>query len=52
MLYDEKEKKAHDSQLVRAQENLKLSHGGTSYSQPCRAWSILRLPVHVRATNI
>ena len=24
-------KRAHDSQIVRAKENLKLSHGGTSY---------------------
>ena len=31
--YDEKEKRAHDSQIVRAKENLKLSHGGPSYSQ-------------------
>ena len=33
MNYDEKEKRAHDSQIVRAKENLKLSHGGPSYSQ-------------------
>ena len=41
--YDETEKRAHDSQIVRAKENLKLSHGrpsysqssGTSYSQAC-----------------
>ena len=26
-------KRAHDSQIVRAKENLKLSHGGPSYSQ-------------------
>ena len=26
-----KEKRAHDSQIVRAKENLKLSHGGSSY---------------------
>ena len=31
--YDKTEKKAHDSQIVRAQENLNLSHGGPSYSQ-------------------
>ena len=31
--YDETEKMAHDSQIVRAKENLKLSHGGPSYSQ-------------------
>ena len=30
-LHDETEKRAHDSQLVRAKENLKLSHGGSSY---------------------
>ena len=33
MHYDETEKRAHDSQIVRAKENLKLSHGGPSYSQ-------------------
>ena len=31
--YDETGKMAHDSQIVRAKENLKLSHGGPSYSQ-------------------
>ena len=31
--YDEIEKMAQDSQIVRAKENLKLSHGGPSYSQ-------------------
>ena len=30
---DETEKRAHDSQIVRAKENLKLNHGGPSYSQ-------------------
>ena len=34
MHYDETDKMAHDSQIVRAKENLKLSHGGPSYSQP------------------
>ena len=29
--HDETKKKAHDSQIVRAKENLKLSHGGSSY---------------------
>ena len=29
--YDETKKRAHDSQIVRAKENLKLSHGGSSY---------------------
>ena len=29
----ELEKRAHDSQIVRAKENLKLSHGGHRYSQ-------------------
>ena len=29
--YDETKKRAHDSQIVRAKENLKLSHGGFSY---------------------
>ena len=31
--YDETKKRAHDSQMVRAKENLKLSHGGPSYRQ-------------------
>ena len=31
--YDETEKMAHDSQIARAKENLKLSHGEPSYSQ-------------------
>ena len=30
-LHDETNKRAHDSQIVRAKENLKLSHGGSSY---------------------
>ena len=30
-LHDETKKRAHDSQKVRAKENLKLSHGGSSY---------------------
>ena len=30
-LHDETKKRAHDSQIVRAKENLKLSHGGSSY---------------------
>ena len=29
--YDETKKRAHDSQIVRAKENLKVSHGGSSY---------------------
>ena len=29
--HDETKKRAHDSQIVRAKENLKLSHGGSSY---------------------
>ena len=33
MHYDETEKRAHDSQIVRANENLKLSQGEPSYSQ-------------------
>ena len=33
MHYDETEKRAHESQMVRAKENLKLSHGGSSHSQ-------------------
>ena len=31
--YNETGKKAQDSQIVRAKENIKLSHGGPSYSQ-------------------
>ena len=31
--HDETKKRAHDSQIVRAKENLKLSHGGSSYRQ-------------------
>ena len=30
-LHDETKKRAYDSQIVRAKENLKLSHGGSSY---------------------
>ena len=30
-LHDETKKRAHDSQIVRAKENLKLSHGGLHY---------------------
>ena len=33
MHYDGTEKRAHDFQIVRAKDNLKLSHGGPSYSQ-------------------
>ena len=29
--HDETEKRAHDSQIVRAKEDLKLSHGWPSY---------------------
>ena len=29
--HDETKKRAHDSQIVRAKENLKFSHGGSSY---------------------
>ena len=31
--YDETKKRAHDSQIVRAKENLKLSYGGASQRQ-------------------
>ena len=31
--YDETEKRAHDTHIIRANENIKLSHGGPSYSQ-------------------
>ena len=27
------QRRAHDSQIVRAKENIKLSHGGPSYNQ-------------------
>ena len=30
-LHNETKKRTHDSQIVRAKENLKLSHGGSSY---------------------
>ena len=30
-LHDETKKRAHDSQIVRAKENLKLSHSGSGY---------------------
>ena len=33
MHYDETEKRAHDSQIVRTKETIKLNHGGPSYSQ-------------------
>ena len=32
--YDESKKKAHNSQIVRAKGNLKLSHCGPSHRQP------------------
>ena len=32
-LHDETKKRAHDPQTVRAKENLKLSHGGSSYRE-------------------
>ena len=31
--YDEEKKRAHDSQIVRVKEHLKLSHGGPSQRQ-------------------
>ena len=31
--HDETKKRAHDSQIVRAKENLKLSHGGHSLAK-------------------
>ena len=44
-LHDETKKSAHDSQIIRAKENLKLSHGGSvlvngSSSHP--VWIILK----------
>ena len=35
-LHDETKKRAHDSQIVRAKENLKLSHGGTWFYRTTR----------------
>ena len=32
--HDETKKRAHDSQIVRAKENLKLGHVGSSYRKP------------------
>ena len=32
MHFDETRKRAHESQIVRAKENLELSHDGPSYS--------------------
>ena len=29
--YDETKKRAHDSKIVRAKENLEMSHGGSRY---------------------
>ena len=31
LIHDETKERDHDSQIVRAKENLKLSHGGSSY---------------------
>ena len=39
-LHDETKKRAHDSQIVRAKENLKLSHGGSSYQVQKRGLGI------------
>ena len=41
-LHDETKKRAHDSQIVRAKENLKLSHGGSSHRQ-APSMSILQI---------
>ena len=46
-LHDETKKRAHDSQIVRAKENLKLSHGGPAtdkHQAPTH-----RLKLYVRA---
>ena len=40
-LHDETKKRAHDSQKVRAKENLKLSHGGSVCSDDNRKSCIL-----------
>ena len=34
-LHDETKKRAHDSQIVRAKENLKLSHGEVCHCRLC-----------------
>ena len=42
-LHDETKKRAHDSQIVRAKENLKLSHGGSDdLTQACPGKSGVR----------
>ena len=40
-LHDETKKRAHDSQIIRAKENLKSSHGGSSY----RCWFLTFNPL-------
>ena len=43
MNFDDTEKRTHDSQIVRAKENLKnLSHGGPSYSQASGANPLIK----------
>ena len=37
--YDETKKRAHDSELVKAKENLKLSHGGPENFYTCNSCS-------------
>ena len=40
--YDETKKTAHDSQIFRATENLKLSHGGPSQRQASSANQLIK----------
>ena len=47
--YDDTKKRANDSQIVRAKENLKLSYGGPSQRQASSTNYALKL--YVRAVN-
>ena len=44
--YDETKKRAHDSQKVRAKENLKLSHGGPSQRQAAGTHRLIKALCH------
>ena len=46
-LHDETKKRDHDSQIVRAKENLKLSHCGSSYDK--HQAPTHRLKLYIRA---
>ena len=41
--YDETKKMAQDSQIVRAEENLKLSHGESSYRESWAKYSLVEM---------